>query len=690
MQALNQHRATRHSQIIAYALKTALILFGVTFGLSYVYVVFVNLSSDKLNIMQMIISMMVIMITFVLGWLINKKHPGHTIALFFLIIAYSLAVSGIAMAIGYRNQVFPTPYSPVINSITLALGHTLWLPGVYLPIFLMPLYFPDGKLLSPRWRALVILILANLVWTAITIIFHPWPWVSYGIPNTRSINGIAGSEQFFETSLKLFTLMLAVLLPLIPIAVFLRYRRSQGIERIQMKWPIAAIVFYLLLSPIVWTLPELTTFDQKFGYPITWSMALLFPISIGIAIVRHRLFDIDIVINRTLVYGILTALIIVLYVAIVSGLGGFFQTQISALNGLIATGVIAVIFQPLRERLQRLVNRVLYGESDHPGVVFSRLAHHLETAETPSAILPNLVQTIAHLLKIPYVAIWLPVAADQMEPVVVWGEVSNDVQTIPLTYQNEAIGHLVVTPRGPHEQFSRHEQQLLATIAALTATTVRAVQLSDELSRSRQRIVSAREEERRRLRRDLHDGLGPQLASQTLGLEAVAQLMQTNPPKAQVLLESLKTQAQDAILDVRRLVYDLRPPALDDLGLIGALRQSASRYETGVLRFHIDIPQPLLELPAAVETAVYRIAQEAMTNVVRHAGATLCRVRLYCTETHLIVEVCDNGRGISQHQAHGVGLQTMKERTTELNGQYMIESLPDGGTQVHARLPLEV
>jgi signal transduction histidine kinase len=166
--------------------------------------------------------------------------------------------------------------------------------------------------------------------------------------------------------------------------------------------------------------------------------------------------------------------------------------------------------------------------------------------------------------------------------------------------------------------------------------------------------------------------------------------MPANPEKAQLLLITLKSQAQEAMLDVRRLVYDLRPPALDDLGLFGALQQSAARYATGVLRFDFDVPQTLPELPAAVETAAYRIAQEAMTNVVRHAGATMCTVRLSCMDAHLLVEVRDNGRGLSQSHPSGVGLQAMKERTTELNGQFRLESLPAGGTLVQARLPLEV
>jgi signal transduction histidine kinase len=260
---------------------------------------------------------------------------------------------------------------------------------------------------------------------------------------------------------------------------------------------------------------------------------------------------------------------------------------------------------------------------------------------------------------------------------------------VPLTYQQEEIGYLIVARRGPQERFDGHERALLGTIAALTATTVRAVRLSDELRDSRRRIISAREEERRRLRRDLHDGLGPQLASQTLGMEAVDQLIETNPQKAHELLASLKVQAQEAILDVRRLVYNLRPPALDDLGLVGALRQSASRYETDGLRFSFDVTEPLPDLPAAVETAAYRIAQEAMTNVVRHARASHCLVRLQGQDHQLLMEVRDDGQGLVQGHHSGVGLQAMQERAAELNGQCAIETLPEGGTLVQAVLPLE-
>lgn len=556
---------------------------------------------------------------------------------------------------------------------------------LYSGLGLFAFLFPDGRFVLhwTRWvaGAWVLLAAGFLYFPDSPISFWSWP-----VPIPQ--------------------LMTAIFVLIVIVAVIRRYQRpSTPVQRQQIKWISAGfllLVLNFMLDFGVWELYPAVTDDLliatarqgmfwDLGQDTLWYVSqILFGVCIGLAVFRHRLWDIDLILSRTLVYGVLTALVVALYILIVGGLSLLFQTQSYTLTGLVATGVIAVLFQPLLDRLQHGVDRLLYGERNDPAAVLTQLAHDLETANTPAVILPSLVQTIARTLKIPHTAIWLPVAADRMEPIAAWGAAADRVERIPLTYQDELIGNLVVAPRGPREQFNRHDRELLTSIAALTATTVRAVQLSDELRRSRQRIVTAREEERRRLRRDLHDGLGPQLASQTLGLDAIEHLMPTNPEKGYALLASLKAQAQEAVLDVRRLVYDLRPPALDDLGLIGALKQRASRYEMGSLRFIFDVPEALPELPAAVEIATYRIAQEAMTNVVRHAQATTCTLHLASADGHLLMEIRDNGRGLAQERLNGVGLNAMRERAAELNGQCVIDSLPEGGTQVWARLPLEV
>ncbi len=689
MQSARLQNAATRPKISDIALRMLLILFGLLVAVSAVFIVYSAFASGNTD-PQMFIIPVVTLIPFILGWLIDRKHPGHRIALLFLIMAYSSALSIIVEAIRRVHEARGTEWlSPGAESIVRVLGHSLYIPGVFVPLFLMPLFFPTGRLLSSRWRPVVALIVMTIAWMFIATALRPWPWPEYGIPDTRPLNGIPGSEAFFDAAL---VVQSAVTVPVFLLAIlsgFIRFRRAEGMEREQMKWPILALLVFAVLVAVRLLIPELETLEVSWGYPLTWTMAMLFPISIGIAILRQRLWDIDVAISRTLIYGVLSAMVVALYIAIVGLLSVLFQTQTNIYSGLAAAAVIAVLFQPLREHLQHQVNRLVYGERDDPAAVLTRLAEGVQTAETPDSILPSLAETIAQTLKLPHVAIYLTGEQGHTHPGAVWGEARGMMQTIPLTYQRQTIGNLLVASRGADQSFSQQELELLKTIGTLAATTVHAVQLSDELRRSRQRIITAREDERRRLRRDLHDGLGPQLASQTLGLEAVSQLMPADPQKALAILDSLKHQAEEATREVRRLVYDLRPPALDNLGLVDALRQRAARYETGELRFRFDMPEEPLDLPAAVETAVYRIGLEAMTNVLRHSAATRCTVRLWLQEGQVNLEVRDNGRGLSPDQRPGVGLQAMKERAAELNGQLSLQSPPGGGTQVRLILPLQ-
>jgi len=279
---------------------------------------------------------------------------------------------------------------------------------------------------------------------------------------------------------------------------------------------------------------------------------------------------------------------------------------------------------------------------------------------------------------------------------------------LPLVYQQETIGRLVVAPRAPGETFSPADRRLLEDLARQVEVAVHAVGLTADLQRSRERLVTAREEERRRLRRDLHDGLGPTLGALTLGLDTARFALAQDDPKAvNDLLVELKGQSREAVSDVRRLVYGLRPPALDDLGLVPAIRQQAAnrglladafpngqgpRWENSKngLVFRVQAPDDLPSLPAAVEVACYRIAQEAITNAARHSGASSCLVRLCLDEADgtLQLEVSDDGKGVAEDRSAGVGMSSMRERTEELGGTLTVGALPEGGTRVLARLPL--
>ena len=249
------------------------------------------------------------------------------------------------------------------------------------------------------------------------------------------------------------------------------------------------------------------------------------------------------------------------------------------------------------------------------------------------------------------------------------------------------VGHLVLASRSGEAQLTRADRQLLEDMARHAGVIVHAVHLTADLRRSRERLVLAREEERRRLRRDLHDGLGPTLAGLTLTLAAAREYLPRDPTATDTLLQELAKQVQGAVTDIRRLVYELRPPTLDDLGLIGALRDQAARYAHGGLQIAVEAPDALDPLPAAVEVAAYRIGMEALTNVVRHAHAHICTLTVQ-RDSNLVLTISDDGCGLPVAPVLGIGVRSMRERAEELGGSCTIEARPEGGTLVVACLPL--
>jgi signal transduction histidine kinase len=418
----------------------------------------------------------------------------------------------------------------------------------------------------------------------------------------------------------------------------------------------------------------------------------MIPLGVGIAILHYRLWDIDVLINRTLVYGTLSAGIVGVYVLIVGGFGTLLEAQGSPLLSLVAAALVAILFQPLRSLLQRVINRLMYGERDDPYRVLSRLGQRLEATVAPEAILPTIVETVAQALKLPYAEIALR-AEGELVIAASYGTPQGEELHLPLAYQQEQVGELILAPRAPGEAFSHADRRLFEDLARQVDIAVHAVRLTADLKRltrdlqqARERLVSAREEERRRLRRDLHDGLGPQLSSQMLLLTSAQMLLRQDPDEAEAILGSAMTQAQEAIADIRRLVYALRPPALDDLGLVAAIAEQLEQKRASGILFSLRAPQPLTPLPAAVEVACYRIVQEALTNVVRHASARTCIVRLAC-EKRLTIEVIDDGQGLPPAYRSGVGLTSMRERAEELGGSFLIEPGAKGGTRVYADLP---
>jgi signal transduction histidine kinase len=622
-----------------------------------------------------------------------------------------------AMGLLYVVRRFTTAYADyaLLENFSFPWGEvaawfSTWI-GFALPtllVFLM-LLFPDGRLMSRRWRIMVWVTVLGAAIGAMGVAFMPGMLLTHRyVDNPFGIVGVVGpgltTFGFFGASRFVGMTLLSISQIAVLFSVILRLHRARGDQRQQLKWFLFAVVPLTVfgnvdgLDVIVGNFTTDFMFHRVYllystgllitNFYLTILALLMLPVCTYIAILRYNLYDIDVVINRTLVYGALTACVVAIYVLAVVALGTLFQAQGNLAVSLSATGLVAVVFQPLRGRLQRGVNRLMYGERDDPYAVISRLGKRLEAAIEPEAVLPTVVETIAQALRLPYAAILLK-EKGKFRTAAAYGSPTAEPEVLPLVYQREEIGRLMLSERAPGEGFSDADRRLLEDLARQAEVAVHAVRLTADLQRSRERLVATREEERRRLRRDLHDGLGAQLAGLNVQAGTLRRLIPQDPAAADEMVLELREELRGAIADIRRLVYDLRPPALDDLGLAEALRRLAERYgsEGERLRVAVEVPEDLPTLPAAVEVAVYRIAQEALTNVARHARARNCVVHL-AVDSGVSVEIDDDGVGIPTGRNAGVGLSSMRERASELGGSCVVQSVPEGGTRVLVRLPL--
>lgn len=568
-----------------------------------------------------------------------------------------------------------------------------WLLPFFFSIGLFAIFylFPNGRFV-PRWTRWALLA------TSI-VLLAGWP----GEVIADAL-GWGKAWQQWEIPWGLFMATFLVSLAIGFGAQIYRYRRvATVVERQQTKWVIYGIgvgfglLILTMATDSLWSEMRTPALDVTLtGLRLMETVAILaLPLSISLSILRYGLWSVDRVINRTLVYALMTGAVFAVYGLLVGISAAFLGLGGSPWLAVVATAIVAAIFQPLRDWLQRSVNQLSYGARDDPITVLRLLGRHLESTAAPDATLETMTRTVAESLKLPYAALELAHEGETGElaraTVAVWGKPAGALERFPLVFQSAPLGHLVVSERAEGERLGHADRALLESVALQAGPAVQAMQLTAQLQQSRQAIVTAREEERRRLRRELHDGLGPQLASQTLTIDAIARQMERDPARAAALLQDLKHQSQDAIRDIREIVYELRPPALDDLGLVGAIEESAHRAEQAGVVVGVEAGD-LPPLPAAVEAAAYRIVQEAMTNSLRHAGPTQIAVRLRATGSALEIEIEDDGGGMAAGTRPGVGIRSMRERAEELGGALQIDS-PAGeaarGTRVRAALPLE-
>jgi len=617
-----------------------------------------------------------------MGAILLARRPGHPMGPLLCLIGLANAIPAATFAYA-RYTVVHSPGSLPFATAALWLETWVYAPATSLTGLVLPLVFPDGRLLSPRWRP--------ALWAALAFIPLWFAGMAFIPQSMGSLFRYLPNPYAYPPLDRLFEVMQALavgcgLAAAIAAAacVTLRWRRADRAGRQQLKWFLAVLPFIAVAV--------IAQFADPGGLVNVGFGALagtLMPVAIGIAVMRYRLYEIDVLLNRAVLYGLLTAGVAAIYVLAVTVARWVFGVDQGNLAvQVIATAVAAAVLFPLRDRVQRRVNRLFYGDRGAPYDALARLGRRVEEASGTESALDSVVKTIADSLRLPYAALELRVG-DGWRPAAAYGQAPAEVVAFALTSQRETVGRLLVGTRSG-ERLGPDDERLLADLARQAGPAAHAVALRSALDASRAGLVTAREEERRRLRRDLHDGLGPTLAGLTLGLDT-ARTRSAGQPELQELLGRLKAETQRAVTDVRRIVYGLRPPALDELGLVGSLREEVRRLqlEAPALSVTLDAPEEnLADLPAAVEVACYRIVTEALTNVTRHAHATECSVRIN-VDHGLDVDVLDDGVGLPEGWRTGVGIASMRERVTELGGNLAIEPCLPHGTRITARLPAQ-
>ena len=617
----------------------------------------------------------------VAGALILSRLPGHRLGWLYCLCGLASSVTLAAYAYAQRGLVDRPGSLPG----ALAAGWVsswIWVCGFSSLLTFGVLWFPDGRLPSRRWWPVAAVAGLAVGLGVTSAALRPGPLANHpvrvnplGVPLPRSWFDAVGQGVFVPV------LLLAILGSLAALAV--RYRRGSAGERDQLRWLLVAVGLLVVAFALVGGATVALA-----GNLLGLVAVPLVPLSVGAAVLRRRLDGAAVAVRRSLVYGWLLAAGLAVYAAVVLILDAVLRGHAQPVVALVARrrrgalpAAAAASSARGRPDALRRPRRPVRG-AGRPGPPAA--GGGLRRAD-PAGDRADHRRGAAAALRCGGTTRGpgrgRPPPTGRRRGPGRWSSRSP-------TGATPSAGSW--SPAGIPGKTSRTaERRLLEDLGRQVAVAAHAVLLDRALRRSRERLVVGREEERRRLRRDLHDGLGPALAGVALGVDAARNMLPTDPHSADALLADLKDETLGCVGEVRRIVEDLRPPALDELGLLPALTAFVDRLSTrdDALRVAVQAPDPLPPLPAAVEVAAYRIATEAMNNVARHAHARSCLLRLEVAQD-LTVEVRDDGVGMPASGAPGVGLPSMAARAAELGGRCVVTQLDGGGTSVMAHLPL--
>ena len=633
-----------------------------------------------------------------LGGLVASRQPRNIVGWMMLTIATATGASAFGIYVAKRallSGVSPDGWVRWPGSLN---G---WITNLGLgALILVFLLFPNGKPLGRPWRWVARITVIVSIGISVVTGLDPTPVkVAPRLPPLSNpmgvsvLKGVGNSPAF---------LLLIILILVASVGLLLRLRRSEGDERQQIKWFVLAVGVSMSVLVAGFAVSGVS---QAFGNAmgnLSFNLGFAFavPGAAALAILRYGLYEVDVVINKTLVYGLLAAFFTAVYVAVVVGIGTAVGSTHNPFLTLVAAAVIAIAFNPARVRAKRLADRLVYGERATPYEVLSEFSERMSDTYALDDILPRMARVLAEGTG-GYAEIWLRVGST-LRSVAFWP--SEDAPThpegsalvgetlpefvgvskaTPVLQHGELLGAITVT-KPANDPLRPAEDKLIDDVASQAGLMLRNVRLIEELRASRQRLVAAQDEERRRIERNIHDGAQQQLVALAVKLRLLGQLTRRDPDKAESLAVELQAEATEALENLRDLARGIYPPLLADQGLAAALESQARKSPVPVTVESSGVGRR----PQEVEAAVYFCCLEALQNIAKYADASAATVRLSDGSGALMFEVTDDGRGFDPASTgYGTGLQGMADRLDALGGSLEVLSAPEHGTVVVGRVP---
>jgi signal transduction histidine kinase len=637
-----------------------------------------------------------------IGALIVSRRPDNP-------IGWILCAAGLSFALGSLSGEYATyalvtkPGSLPAGALMAWLGTWIWPPGIILVLTFLLLLFPDGQLPSRRWRPVAWLGALALAITVIPVALTAWRIRGPILTNIGESAPEAASSSFkLAYNIQVAGVLLMFVLGIASAAsLVIRFRRATGDERAQLKWFAYAGAF--LVVAVIANSPLFHV-----GGNVLLSVAfLMVPVAVGIALFKYRLYDIDVVINKTVVVAVLATFVTAMYLAIVVGIGAAIGTQgePNVVLSITATAIVALLFQPLRTRAQRLANRLVYGKRATPYEVLSVFAERMGETFATEDVLPRLAHAIADGTGATNAEVWLRVgdrlhlaaSSPAMAAEDVWlplvdrdvVDVAGADRVAEVRHQGELLGVLTLT-KPVNDPVTSAEEKLLTDLGSQAGLVLRNVRLTaelrarlEDLRSSRQRLVAAQDEERRKLERNLHDGAQQQLVALAVKARLASALVGREPEKELAMLSDLQLELGDALETLRDLARGIYPPLLADKGLGVALQAQARK---AALPVAVE-PNGIGRYAQEIEAAVYFCTLEALNNVAKYAEASAVTVSLADEGGELQFQIFDDGRGFDTSVTdYGTGLQGMADRLDAVGGTLDVRSEPGQGTTVVGRI----